>query len=176
MIIKNEAEFLNNIFKNKSKDLYNFINKKVKTSNMLPYIFKLPTKTLLIDKEISDAFNDYFYSVYNNSSTFEYSQSSDFSFKLITASEVKLSLCKFANNTSVGLDGLPVYFLKQLDDSFIQFLALLFNQFLKYNYYPASWKSAVITPLYKNGPIDDVKSYRPISVTNIFSRIFERIM
>lgn len=53
----------------------------------------------------------------------------------------------------------------------------MFTSFLKFSYIPPGWKISKILPLYKGkGPIDSVNSFRPISITCVISKIFERII
>ena len=42
--------------------------------------------------------------------------------------------------------------------------------------FPESLKHAKVNPLYKNGPKEDIKNYRPISVLPIFDKVFEKTM
>ena len=41
---------------------------------------------------------------------------------------------------------------------------------------PAVWKSANITPVFKKGTSSNVSNYRPISLTSVFCKLFERIV
>lgn len=41
---------------------------------------------------------------------------------------------------------------------------------------PNSFKTALITPIHKGGDKSDITNYRPISLLNVFSKIFERIV
>ena len=40
--------------------------------------------------------------------------------------------------------------------------------------YPANWKRANVTPVYKNNKPNEVKNYRPISLLSIISKCMER--
>ena len=148
---------------------------KVKIS--LPFIMHFQLLTYTDDKAISNAFNKYFQSVFIESTNFILKSEDEINFSPIKLIEFKKALNKFSNNSSPGPGGVPVYFLKKFDESTYKIITIIFNQFIKYNYYPPQWKTAIVTPLYKSsGEVNDLKSYRPISVTNVFSRIFERIM
>ena len=54
---------------------------------------------------------------------------------------------------------------------------LIINQSIKRSTFPNNTKRAVVTPLNK-GSLDknDVNNFRPVSVLNWFSKIFENIM
>ena len=42
--------------------------------------------------------------------------------------------------------------------------------------FPDDWKRARVTPLFKQGEASDLKNYRPISVTSVTAKVFERIV
>ena len=166
-----------NFFLKKNKNLFSYVKKMLKYKQSIPFLLQFQSESLTNDYEIAIAFNRYFHSVYSIFSSPTYCSDEPCSFTPFTLKELKLSINKFNNNTSRGPEEVPIYFIKQLDESALQVLVVLCNQFVKYKYVPDLWKTAIVTPIYKNcGPVDDIKSYRPISVTNIFSRIFERMM
>ena len=55
-------------------------------------------------------------------------------------------------------------------------LAMLFNQSISQGKFPSKLKLANVIPLYKKGAKSDPNNYRPISLLNVFSKIFEKIM
>jgi len=56
-------------------------------------------------------------------------------------------------------------------------LTLLFNKSLNLGVVPSDWKLANVSAIYKGkGDQDNVTNYRPISVTNCFSKILEKII
>ena len=72
------------------------------------------------------------------------------------------------------LMGYHLYFLDVKDD--IAFpLALMFKQMLSVDFIPDEWKSAVITPVHKKEPTEQVSNYRPISITCVPCKLLERI-
>ena len=42
--------------------------------------------------------------------------------------------------------------------------------------FPDDWKCARVTPLFKQGEASDLNNYRPISVTFVVAKVFERIL
>ena len=52
----------------------------------------------------------------------------------------------------------------------------IFNQSVSLGKLPEDWKSAGVTPLFKQGDRDDVNNHRPISVIPVVVKVFERIV
>ena len=76
--------------------------------------------------------------------------------------------------TATGLDGVPAWFLRLGAPLFAAPLAQLFNQSVAAGIVPRQWKAAMITPVPKvNKPIQP-SDFRPISITPVLSRAFER--
>ena len=55
-------------------------------------------------------------------------------------------------------------------------LAFILNQSLNDGNFPNRLKSARVIPIYKKGAKSDMNNFRPISILNIFSKIFEKVM
>lgn len=76
-----------------------------------------------------------------------------------------------------GFDLVTAQVLKNLPKKAVKFLQLLLNAAIKLRYVPSIWKVAEIIMIPKPGkPMNDVKSYRPISLLPIISKIFEIII
>ena len=78
--------------------------------------------------------------------------------------------------TASGMDGLPFWFLRVAAPSISAPLAHLFNLSLSYSYVPPQWKVGVITPVPKVSSPSSCSDFRPITVTPILSRIFEKVV
>ena len=55
-------------------------------------------------------------------------------------------------------------------------LTKLFNQSIQSGKFPDILKCANVIPLYKKGAKTDINNYRPISLLNVFSKIYEKVM
>jgi adenylate/nucleoside-diphosphate kinase len=67
--------------------------------------------------------------------------------------------------------------LKELPKKAVTLLTIFYNSMLRLSYYPLLWKLALIIMVPKpRTPINDVTSYRPISLLTIPSKIFERFL
>ena len=59
---------------------------------------------------------------------------------------------------------------------FVKALQLLFNTCIVERTIPEIWKTAYVTPIHKKGIKTDAKNYRPISLTSVISKMYERIV
>ena len=76
--------------------------------------------------------------------------------------------------TSSGLDGLPFWYLHLAAASISAPLQYIFNQCLRQSFVPKQWKTALITPVPNASKPVACQDYRPISVTPISSKLFEK--
>jgi len=76
--------------------------------------------------------------------------------------------------TATGLDGIPAWFLRLGAAIFAAPIATLFNQSVLEGVVPRQWKAAIITPVPKVNEPKQLSDYRPISITSVLSRSFER--
>ena len=83
---------------------------------------------------------------------------------------------KLKCNLSAGPDGLPPLLFRRVKNGIAFPLALMFKQMLSVAFIPDEWKTAVITPVHKKGPTEQVSNYRPISITCVPCKLLERII
>ena len=55
-------------------------------------------------------------------------------------------------------------------------LTKLFNECITTGYFPQAFKTAKEIPIYESGQADMCSSYRPISILNLFAKIFEKCL
>jgi len=95
----------------------------------------------------------------------------------ISPDEVSDSIKALRMNSSVSQLYIPVIILKKFRDSIAIPLAILFTQILLLSKIPQSFKTAIVIPLYKGkGSRSNPDNYRPISILNSLSKIFEYIL
>lgn len=91
--------------------------------------------------------------------------------------EIRSAINALPNGKAAGPDGLLPEMFKLGGEILIQKLTTLFNLIIRDNSIPSIWCEALIVPIFKNkGHKNDIKNYRPISLTCICRRIFERAL
>ena len=81
------------------------------------------------------------------------------------------SLAKDEKNKSPGLDGLTVEFYTTFWHILNKFLVDLYNERFETGKLTESQRRAVMSLIYKSGNTEQIKNYRPISLTNVHYRI-----
>ena len=90
---------------------------------------------------------------------------------------VEKVLLSKADSSSAGISGIPSKILKRSEKCLIPIITNLFNKCIQTNKIPLEWKTAVVTPLFKNkGDKNDTNSYRGISVLPSIAKLFEKIL
>lgn len=75
-----------------------------------------------------------------------------------------------------GCDRVPPVFLIKCADSLATPITLLFKKSLESMVFPTIWKRANILPIHKKGTKSSIENYRPISILNTISKVFEKII
>ena len=99
-----------------------------------------------------------------------------FSLQQLSEKEQKTYEHKSLKNKKCSTEDFAPFIIKENAYLLVQPIAYLFNQSISTGKFPNKLKSAFIIPLHKKGPKTDLNNYRPISLLNIFSKIFEKIM
>ena len=67
-------------------------------------------------------------------------------------------------------------FLKRTADVMAPRLSVAFRQLVRLCSFPACWRQANVIPISKYLPSSSVANYRPISITTVLSKAFERLV
>ena len=99
-----------------------------------------------------------------------------FSFRNISANEVKEHLNSL-KPSSPGSSGISSKILKLVPDTLAPIFSDLFNCCIVTSKIPDDWKSAIVSPLFKNkGKPTNINNYRGISIISPIAKIFESIL
>ncbi len=78
--------------------------------------------------------------------------------------------------TASGPDNIPSWFFKKFSPLLASAVLDIFNTVLRTATTPSNWRHAVITPIPKVPQVRELTDLRPISVTSLLARVFERIL
>ena len=125
----------------------------------------------------ANLFNNFFYEQFSSPSLYDidinYSRSFDIDFNV---QQIERILKNLDPNKAPGPDKIHGKVLKTCAKSLAAPLAILFQT----SYYtctiPRDWKIANVVPVFKKGSKSSVKNYRPISLTSLVMKVYERII
>ena len=90
--------------------------------------------------------------------------------------DIRVLLNKLNSNKAPGPDGIHGKILKNCAFSIAYPLSLIFNTSYRTGLIPQEWKLAHVVPVFKKGTKSDVENYRPISLTCLVMKIFEKLV
>ena len=158
---------------------YRFVNKRISNRAGIGTVLENGVE-LTDDHDKARAFNSYFASVgcHDNNNTPVCPVKTDNFLESVefNATNVLAAINKLKSNLTCGPDGLPPLFFKRLRHCLVTPLAVIFTQLLSVAFVPDVWKRATIVPVHKKGSVKVISNYRPISVTCVTCKIFERVI
>ena len=127
----------------------------------------------------AELFNTFFYDQFSQNSTYnidiDFSSGPKFDI-LFSTPIVENLLSKIDPNKAIGPDGLHGKILKNCSNSLAYPLAILYKMSYNSGIIPLEWKEANVVPIFKKGSKTLVENYRPISLTCVVMKVFERII
>jgi exonuclease III len=137
-------------------------------------------KPIISDFDKAEAFNHFFHSVFtiddNNMPDFTRRTAANMDMPVFAPEEVRAVLLEAKNSNACGPDGCSSKFLKFFPELCVP-LCKLFNMSMRQQAVPQAWKLANVVPIYKGkGSKLDVTNYRPISLTNVFCKLMEKLV
>ena len=95
----------------------------------------------------------------------------------ITPKMVRKVIMNLDLSKASGPDCIPVVVLKNCEPELSYILAELFNKCLKESCFPDCWKVSSVVPVFKNvGERSTAKTYRPVSLLSVVSKVFEKLV
>jgi len=165
------------------KQFWRWINSLKGYRSPIPPLHDSCGNTITSDSDKATLFNDYFCSVFTkeNISNLDSlipkpSHSTIIDSIHVTPDEVHAELCQMNVNKACGPDNLTPYLLKNAADFIAVPLCHLFNKSLSTGTLPFDWVSGNIVPVHKRKDKHITRNYRPISLTSIVIKVFERIV
>ena len=95
----------------------------------------------------------------------------------VTSTMVKKVIANLDLSKASDPDCIPVVVLKNCEPELSYILAELFNKCLKESCFPDCWKVSSVVPVFKNvGERSTAKSYCPVSLLSVVSKVFEKLV
>ena len=127
----------------------------------------------------ANLFNTFFQEQFSESSNYNINidWSNDASFEIDFCHwKIRKILSQLNANKAQGPDGIHGKVLKNCAASLAYPLSIIFKISYNAGYIPKEWKVANVVPIHKKGSKEDVENYRPISLTCLVMKVFERII
>ena len=99
-----------------------------------------------------------------------------FKFQTIQSEDVLKVINKLKSKTSHGQDKISTILLKSIKNELCGPLTIIINQSIRTGTFPDLLKIAKITPIFKKDDPTVLSNYRPISLLNSISKIFEKVI
>ena len=153
--------------------------KSSKNSSRIPEVISYEGLTANEPLAKANMFNKCFYKQFSEPSYYETNIDfeSDSTFDIdLSASRVKPILDNLDINKAQGPDAISGAVLKNCSETLAYPLSILFNLSYNTGYIPQEWKLANVVPVHKKDDKNKVTNYRPISLTSLVMKVFERIL
>lgn len=140
-------------------------------------------------KEIANEFNEFFVNVAsklkepvlesNHDRLKEFCQSKlpfdmKFTIPQIQNEKVLKFLSTMDTSKATGTDMIGPRLLKLAAPYIANEVTFICNHSINNSVFPNKWKEAKVTPLHKNGPLEEVNNFRPISILPVMSKVLEK--
>ena len=182
-IIEHENKIVGNI-KTNPKMFYKYLNSKRKIKESVSALRNQSNNLTREPKETAKLLAEFFTSTFIDEPFVPleedcYKYSNEIIEDLeITYSMVKKELLKLDTSKSMGPDNVHPKVLAALSeiDEFVTAVTELFNKCFDSNSIPKIWKTANVIALHKKGSKTDFRNYRPISLTCIICKVYEKLV
>ena len=148
-------------------------------SDRIPECMYLKNMYRNTDADKANLFNNFFYDQFSASSSYDinYNWSDDDAFDIhFCHRKIRKLLGNINSNKACGPDGIHGKVLKHCAASLAYPLSILFKVSYNTGCVPREWKLAHVVPIHKKGSKENIENYRPISLTSLVMKTFERIL
>ena len=182
-----------NEYKHESKKLWSLMNEVIKKernkTNVISYL-QVENRLIRNPRGIAKEFNSYFSNVGKTYANKVKSSKKELNAYLdaitrcnksmflapVTSVEIDRIISNLKSKNSSGYDSISNTLLKNLKQSLVLPLTIIFNKSLQEGVFPSAMKLSDVTPLYKTKERYLTNNYRPISLLLTISKILEKIV
>ena len=166
-----EFDLINTSVSTNNNKIFKYL-KSITKSNKIPSVMNFESSTANTDQNIANLFNQYFYSVFHDSSSFPNIDDllpvhNSLSSITISTADVFEALVSLDVEKSPGMDKISPRVLKNCAIVLFEPLHHLFSLSLRYAILPSSWKIHKVVPVPKAGDPTSVKNFRPFHYYSI---------
>ena len=179
-IEKYEKEIICNK-KTNVKKYYNYLSRKEKyAGNRIS--LKNNGRIENDEEKCAEILNKYFASVYTrgmsnlNVDTSKIPYIDPMNDIIITVTEIRHEVENLDTSKASGPDEIPAFLVKKFIDVFVPIFEIIFNKSYDEGRVPVMMKKANVSPIFKSGEKTDPGNFRPVSVTSVVGKIFERVI
>ena len=169
--------------KDNPKHFWKYVNSKTKSRGKIVDLMNNEGHLVSDDRGKAQLLNNFFASVFTQENTDEIPDVEDIKPNLqildnIEITELTLTKHLKSLNTSkaAGPDGINARIMKELAEEIAPILKILFDSSMNEGNIPSQWKNAHVTALFKKGSKRSPNNYRPVSLTSICCKLFEKII
>ena len=106
----------------------------------------------------------------------KFSIDKEFELPYASAKDINHVMKSLNINKAKGPDGISAKFVKTSGNIIDCHIANIINKDISNNKFSENSKTATVRPIFKKGDRTEIKNYRPVSLLNIFSKIYERFL
>ena len=167
--------------KTNPKKYYNYVSRKDRYAKQ-QIILEDAGHTHSEPGKCSEVLNKYFSSVYttgNSNLNVDVSQITNYpeiEDIVVTEDIIRELIAELDITKSTGHDGIPSFLIQKFSDIFTPILTTIFKRSYREGIVPKALKIANVVPLHKGGDKTSPDNYRPVSLTPVIAKIFEKII
>ena len=157
--------------------------KEISTMNNSRTLLPMSIGNVTGEDEITKLWKSHFESLFNCLSNVQnrfnsYEINNTYNDLKVTPNEIVQAIKRLKDNKSSGEDSIFAEHIKLSSNKLIPLLSIFFTACFVHGYLPSSLLTVILVPIIKNkaGNVNAMDNYRPVALSNIFSKVLEFII